>query len=308
VRPVALAVAVAAGLAGVAGCGDGTVPVDAAAGATVEPFECPAGADCNDAVVVDGRDFEVTCAVADERALGQVVAGAGGDPRFTEARAVAGEPPELVVALHRRTAQPSCGAGAAWTVAVAAVPVDDAAGARIQGRIRCLVPAQPDDHRCPAGGPFTWHAAGDAEDESHWEWLDEVVAGVNADLAAGESVPEHASPVGTVAAEVTPAPPHELYDDQVLQRIGVEEVASGGGVAEVLVVYQEGLVYGDIGLAWSTQEERYTVEQLLGGPGWWITGFEVESYADPVAGDAGRAAIDERWAACCDAVVLDLAA
>lgn len=321
-------------LAGLAGCGDGAVPVGTAAepavgsaaepavgtaaepqdstaepaGATVEPSDCDDGGDCVDGVVVAGRGYEVTCAAVAPSSLGEPVAGAGREPRFSEARSVVREAPELAVALRRTAPEADCGAGAEWTLAIAFAPVTTPEEAATAGRLRCEVPAAPDDHRCPDGGPFNWYGPGLGEDGYRSVWLDRVVDRVNADLAAGREVAAHASPVAAVVAEITPPPPHELWDDHVLRRVGVELVASAGGRAEVLAVYQEGVVYGDIGLAWSTQEERYEVEQLRGGPGWWVTGFSVASYSEPVADEAGRRAVDERWARCCDAVVLDLAA
>lgn len=291
-----------------AGCGSETVPGDRSAGER-EPGRpdridklCPPGGDCVDGISVDGVAYLLLdCPPAPEGVLGPVIANGGTDERFDQARSVDGFDPAVVVAVHR-LGQVRCASGTSseWLLAYDA-EVTTEAEARELARAQCDLPTVPLDD-CADG--IGWRSPDSFGEDQNTAWPPEVVASVNDRLARGEPVPGHGDPVDAVAVRLS-APNERTLEDYLLYRIGVQAAELSTGRATVLVLYQNGMLYNRDDPGYCMVEETWVAEQLDGGPGWFVTSKRSGACGRPTLGDRGREAVDQRWATCCDRVIVD---
>jgi hypothetical protein len=292
----------------------------------IDDFVCDESGDgtCSDGVVLGDVTYSFTCALPREGDLGQVVGIGGSDPRFVEARAVAGEDPAHVIALIAKIplelqsmsaelGEPdTCDAPATRVLAYGGTWAQRTADdAQQMGHLMCEVPEVPDDLRCAAGGPFQYFldpsVDGTEGDEHRSIWLDNAVAATNAALARGGGPRERLDPLDLVALSHDYVQRPSLRPDEDLYRVGVRILEQAPGRMVIEVLHQSGQVQGSK-VTYETQREEFTYEQLGGGPGWWETRFIVREYSNdnPRSGSDGRAAMDADWADCCDRVLVEL--
>lgn len=106
-----------------------------------------------DHFVFRGAECNVTCAEPAVDQLGAEVELDEADPRFEGVAEVAGEDVSDVVALRARGRVERCPI-AAWVLAFGRQNVVDKPTTVELARLRCDLPAKPDDPRCAEGGPF----------------------------------------------------------------------------------------------------------------------------------------------------------
>jgi hypothetical protein len=247
-----------------------------------------------DHVVANGTAYEVTCARPDPAALGRSVALDGSDARFSNAVDVEGEAPAVVLALEVRGRVDRC-PSAEWVLAYSQVEESvDEATTMEYGRLRCLLPEQPDDERCIEGGPF-WFSTDPSVDGTEGDGRSAVW------VAASHPEPTwRVDPLEVVAREVRED--QVVPDSYRLRRVGLRVVSEAHDVIVVEAVYQ-----------WSThtlggpltteQREQYTLSRLAERDGWYPTAFIVAQYGETNLSDA---ALDRSWADGIDRVLVEV--
>lgn len=268
----------------------------------IDELDCPPNAGCIDGTVVDGTFYPLSdCPPAPEEVLGAVIATPGTDERFDEARSVEGFAPSVVVAVDPAADVGCRDRTARGWILVYGGEARTEEEALALAEARCELPAVPLDG-CAEG--IGWRDDGSVGEDQNVAWRPEVVASINERLDRGEPVPGHGDPVDAVAVEVM-VPDARSLDDRLLFRIGVEIEEEIQDRAVVVVLYQYGMLYNGDEPGYSMIEERWGVERLGGGPGWFVTSKRSGTAGEPVLGDPGRQAADQRWARCCDRVLVD---
>lgn len=251
-----------------------------------------AGADTADSVVVGGVTYEVTCARVDEAQLGAKLELDKADALVNDAAEIAGEDLTGVLALQTSGRVQRC-PDAAWVVGLAGPSPADAATATEHARLRCTVPARPDDARCGEGGPF-------------WYGTDPSVDGTEGDgrsaiwLEAKEPPPQwRLDPLEVVTRAV--AVDSSASEAYLLRRVGLRVVNASDDEVLVEVLYQDITDFGE--LRGTEQREHHTLGKLAGRPGWYETTYIVAAYGD---GDTDAATLDTSWAAGVDRVLVEV--
>lgn len=293
---------------GVAGCGSSVRPLGGGETAAIDDRACADGADCPDGVDLGGHSYDVTCAEPNDADLAEVVGTPGSAKGYDEARALAGEPAELVVALRATSGASWCRSDVTWVLAIASPTADTEEAVRLDAKVRCEVPAVPDDPRCDAGGPFWVSDPSTGGDGRSAVYLPDVIAATDAELAAGRGPQLRLDPLQVVLAEVADYAQRDTWLDEqeLLYRVGLRLLDRGPDSAVVEAMFQSGQRQGSDPDHFSTQREQYTVERVGGGAGWYVTAFVVTEYASQDDAPTTIEAADRAWADCCDLVVSDL--
>ena len=310
-QPAAFAT-VAVLLGGVAGCGGGVEPIGGGATASIDEGGCDDGGDCASGVDLNGHLYGITCAEPDKADLTEVVGGPGSADGYDEARALAGEPVDLVVALHVTSGASWCTAHPSWVLAIGSPTWQTEQSVLLDAHLRCEVPAVPEDPRCADGGPFWLYTDsspdGTAGDGRSALYLPAAVAAANAELAAGRGPQRRLDPLQVVRAEIADYAERDTWldDQEQLYRVGLRLLDQGQDSAVVEALFQSGQSQGSSPDFFSNQREQYTLERIGAGSGWYITTFLVTEYANQGEDPATRETLDRAWAECCDLVISEL--
>ncbi len=233
-------------------------------------------------------------------AIGERPVAIGGDPGVPrEARAIDGVSPHLLVAI--RAVSAVCGDGARWVGGVVHVPDRSLADELVLSVAACRSLQAPhrDDQSCEEGGPARHQGFLDEDTYAvDFGWFPQVVQQVNADLAGGVDSP-HADPTAAIADfERRVGFPDCWNRPSHLQLCRIGHAPFGATSSDMVVV--EGVTQtrnADVGF--DSQAYAWTVEQLGGGPGWWVTrrSHQPSRYLSDLEAE-------QVWEACCSEVVV----
>lgn len=246
-----------------------------------------------DHVVAAGAAYEVTCAEPDVTRLGPEVLLDKADPRFGRAAELVDEDRSAVIALDAQGRVERC-SDAQWVLAFGGRHTVDEPTATEVARLRCLVPAQPDDDRCAEGGPF-------------WFGTDRSVDGTEGDGRSAVWIegdapepPWRLDPLEVITREVGVDP--AVPDFYRLRRIGLRVLNERPDEVLVEVLYQD--ITDNAGEPWGAeQREHHTVRKLPARQGWYPVTYIVARYAE---GDTEGAGLDAAWAEGLDRVLVDV--
>lgn len=275
--------------------------------ATISGQHCPGGGDCAFGFLFDDVFVEVNCRGITEGVTDRVIAiGADGVP-VREARAVSGVSSRLLVAV-RNTAD-VCGGDADWVAGIVGSGERSIEDELALSTAACEVTGAPytypyrDTQDCDEGGPARARFEGpDGRFGEEFAWFPSVVAETNRALQAGEGPDFRRDPAAVIAAFEQWAFPDCFADDPAshLQvcRIGRGDLSPD---AETSVVVSGVTQARNADIGFESESFEWTVEQLGGGPGWWITRKTYQPMSRLSDDEA-----DRTWEQCCTEVITNI--
>ena len=235
-----------------------------------------------DGVAARGRRYEVTCAQPGDEQMAEPVAMDEPDPRFTGAWAVAGQDPDIVIALQADDRAVPC-LDATYILAFAFASVADADSASAYARLRCHVPVLPADSRCDEGGPF-WFGTDRSVDGTEGDGRRAVWVAGRAPAADWRT-----DPLEVAAREVGVSPDVPAFYQ--LRRVGLRVIEQTNDKVVVEAVHEN--VIDNNGEPYGTlAREHHTLRQLPGRNGWYPAEFIVVEYGQA---DLNDEELDEGW-------------
>jgi len=217
---------------------------------------------------------------------------------LNEVRIVGGFDPKVVIAGHAADRSGCDRPGTdGWFLFYAASPLRTEEGAIANMRAQCdLPPPQQVSQRCKKGGPFLW--VDGAEAPFRYLWRDDHVDRENDQVAAGKPS-DHSSGFDAVASDELADFARSTSNGERI-RSCVEIVESAPGRKQIRLISQ--IAIAD---RVDHSETTFVVEQLRGGPGWWVTQSRDSGTSQTFAGPKEARVADSLWEKCDGRVLVD---